>query len=184
MPMNLTKKGIHAAVVWLLIVCYISPSMAQVVDCRDELAKAEESYRKGRFEEAISLLESVLDKPGLQQADRRKAYRLVGLTYLAQDYRDQAKQAVTQLLQLVPDYISDPSQDPPPFSLMVDEIRRQLYPTRMVIGPQVKQKSGKKKWIYIGLGVLAAGAAAALLLPGDESTTPPPATIAGPPALP
>jgi tetratricopeptide (TPR) repeat protein len=158
--------------------------MAQVVDCKDELARAEENYKKGRFEEAITLLESCLDKAGLQQADRRKAYRLLGLNYLAQDYRDQARQAVTQLLRLIPDYVSDPNQDPPPFSLMVDEVRREMYPPLLSpLSAQTKGKSSKKKWILIGLGALAAGTAVALLLPGGEQNTPP-ATIAGPPALP
>jgi tetratricopeptide (TPR) repeat protein len=185
MPMYLTKKAVYAALVWLLIICFISPSMAQVVDCHDELAQAEESYKKGRFEEAITLLESCLEKQGLPQSDRRKAYRLLGLTYLAQDYRDQAKQAVTQLLRLVPDYISDPNQDPPPFSRMVDEIRREIHSEPTVpLSTPIVEKSGKKKWILIGLGILATGVGITLLLSGGgESETPPP-TIADPPALP
>ena len=183
-PLRMMTRAAHVALVWLLVICFVGPSMAQVVDCRDDLARAEENYKKGRFEEAISLLESCLDKSGLQQTDRRKAYRLLGLTYLAQDYRDQAKQAVTQLLRLIPDYVSDPNQDPPPFSLMVDEIRREMYPpVTAPLSAQTKGKSSKKKWILIGLGALAAGAAVALLLPQGESTTPP-AAIAGPPALP
>lgn len=186
LPPRLIIRVAHVALVWLLVACFVGQSVAQVADCKDELAKAEESYKKGRFEEAITLLESCLDKPSLPQADRRRAYRLLGLTYLAQDYRDQARQAVAQLLRLVPNYVSDPNQDPPPFSLLVDEIRREMYPSELSpLGMQTKSKGGKKKWLFIGLGVVAAGTATALSLShggGKQSTQTP--SIADPPALP
>jgi tetratricopeptide (TPR) repeat protein len=182
--MNQIKRAIHITLVWLLVACFIGSPMAQTADCQDELARAEDDYKKGRFEEAIVLLESCLEKPDLPQSERRKAYRLLGLTYLAQDYRDQAKQAVRQLLLLVPDYTSDPDQDPPPFSRMVEEMRWEMYPASTTpVSEPAEEKSSKKKWYLIALGVLVAGAVIALLASSGDSDTAP-QTIENPPPLP
>jgi hypothetical protein len=183
-PLRTPVKAARAALVWLLVTCMTGQSMAQAVDCQADLSRAEENYRNGKFQEAISLVQGCIDKSGVQEADLGRAYRILGLVYIAEDDQGQARAAVTQLLRVVPGYAPDANLDSPPFVSLVDEIRRQLYPPPPPPPPPApepsKPKSGGRKWLLVGLGVLAAGAGALVLSHGTPTTS----SIASPPPLP
>jgi len=173
----------------LYIVAYVAaPPIVGAVGCSEELAKAEQSYHKGQFEEAIALLEGCLDKPDLPRAERRAAYRLLGLTYLAQDFRDKARTAVKQLLQLVPDYQPDLDQDPPPFVSMVNDVRAELSTAPAIPAPVSKPHRKPIKKILIIAGTILTGGLLAVVLSGggNEPTAQGPGatTISPPPDLP
>ncbi|MBN2367174.1 MAG: hypothetical protein JXL67_13480 [Calditrichaeota bacterium] len=164
--------------------------------CEKQLADAEQRYNTGRFDEAIGLITECLGKPGLTEQEKMKAYRLLGLSYIAKDYLEDARTAVKKLLDMVPNYQSDPVQDPPPFTKMVEEVKvEQQQPKQK---PEVKQpkelekmtkvekkKGSNTKWYLIGGGVLAAGAVVAILASGGgNGETPIDNTLPGPPSLP
>jgi len=149
--------------------------------CEIALADAERQYNDGRLDDVIKTLESCLPA-GLKNEDKSKAYRLLGLTYMAKDYLEQAKQSIQKLLALVPKWQPDPDQDPPPFTRMVEEVRKEMkeeqkeaVPEKPVEQPQEKpieiekpreepvtvpaqpQKRGSKKFLWIGIGAAALG---------------------------
>jgi tetratricopeptide (TPR) repeat protein len=185
--MILCVRGMHptmrTALVGLLVAALIGPTLAQAADCRTELAEAEQYYEKGRFDEAIALLEGCLSKSDLPQEERSKVYRLIGLTYLAQDYRDKAKLAVVDLLRLVPDYECDPRTDPPTFCSMLDEERARMAPDSNSL--ILKQGHSKwTKWLLIAGGAIVTGGIIALVASGGDEPSGGDGAIAGPPALP
>lgn len=155
--------------------------------CAEQLAGAEQKYNTGRFDEAIGLITECLGKPGISEQEKMKAYRLLGLSYIAKDYLEDAKTAVKKLLDMVPNYQSDPVQDPPPFTKLVEELKQEqpkkpeektvekpkveeklVTPPPSAVVTKTGKKGSNKKWYFIGGGVLLAGGAAAILLSGKE----------------
>ena len=149
--------------------------------CETALADAERHFNDGRLDEVMKILESCLAE-GLKNEDKSKAYRLLSLTYMAKDYLEQAKQSIRKLLELVPNWQPDPDQDPPPFTHLVEEVRKEMdeaqkaaapqkpveqpqeKPTEMekpqeepVMIPTEPQKRGSKKFLWIGLGAAVLG---------------------------
>jgi hypothetical protein len=175
--------AIRTALVGLLVAALIGPTLARAADCGAELTEAEQYYEKGRFDEAIALLEGCLSKSDLPQAERSKVYRLIGLTYIAQDFRDKAKLAVGDLLRLVPDYECDPVQDPPTFCRMLDEERARLIPAPVSMAPE-RHRSKWAKWLLIAGGAVVTGGILALVSSGGDEPSGGEDAIADPPALP
>ena len=152
-------------------------------DCIERLDEAEELYRTGGFDEAIEILVYCLDEGELPDDDKMRAYRLLGLAYIAQDYLEDARRAIARLLDLVPDYTPDPIQDPPTFRRLVEDVRVDEEDDDALPQPPVAEER-TSIWYYIGGGILAAGAAvgAVLMLSGDGDDDDP--ELPGPPALP
>ncbi|GEM_PF-1326935 len=179
----------------LLLFMLLSPDLAQAQqDCAAKLQQAEQEFTNTRFDEAIALLTACLEKDGFSQSDKQRAYRLLGLAYLAKDYVEQAKSAINRLLDLVPMYQPDPDQDPPAFIQIFERVkierqqRQTGAPTEQKPPKEVKsKKGGGAKWLLIGGLVVAAGGGAALAFGGGGGgggTTPPPSTLPTPPPLP
>ncbi|MDZ7360217.1 MAG: hypothetical protein ONB46_05755 [candidate division KSB1 bacterium] len=177
----------------LLIICMpLSVKVAQAQqDCPAKLQQAEQEFTNMRFDEAIALLTACLEKDGLTQPDKQRAYRLLGLAYLAKDYIEQAKNAINKLLDLAPMYQPDPDQDPPIFIQMFEKVKSEREQRQAGQQPpkEIKpKKGGGAKWLLIGGLVVAAGGGAALALGGGGggATTPPPPsqTLPPPPSLP
>lgn len=120
----LHARAIHRALWGVLAVCMlcVTPVRAQGPGC-PELAEAQQRYDNGRFEEAIAIATRCLDGEAATEAERQRAYRLVGLSYIGQDLRDNAREAVRQLVMLVPNFEPDPVNDPPQFIQMVEEAK-------------------------------------------------------------
>jgi tetratricopeptide (TPR) repeat protein len=161
--------------------------------CSQELNDAEQKYNTGRFDEAIESITKCLGKPGITEDEKMRAYRLLGLAYIAKDYLEDAKTAVKKLLDMVPNYQSDPVQDPPPFTKMVEEVKEQKQTQKEKPAPVVppvtkpqEEKGGSKKWYYIGGGVLAAGVITGIILSsgGDGNGPEPLQPLPGPPSVP
>jgi tetratricopeptide (TPR) repeat protein len=198
----LTHKSIARtfalALMGLLFFLSLSAEVAQAQqqDCPAKLRQAEQEFTNTRFDEAIALLTTCLEKDGFTQPDKQRAYRLLGLAYLAKDYIEQAKSAINRLLDLVPMYQPDPDQDPPAFIQIFERVkierqqRQTGAPTEQKPPKEVKSKKGSgAKWLLIGGLVVAAGGGAALALGGGGGggTTPPPPTsqtLPTPPPLP
>ena len=161
----------------------ISPAQAQE-KCDTAIPDAEKKYNTGRFDEAISILESCL--PGdFTEKEKGEAYRIIALAYHAKDYLEQARTAVKKLLELVPDWEPDPIQDPPQFQRMVEEMKQKMETQKqpqeqppveeeqlMEIPAEPPQqlptakKGGSKKFLFIGGGVAIAGALVVVLVAG------------------
>ena len=120
-------NSIINVLIWAFVIALSSGSLNSVfAQCDKELAEAEQNYNNGRFDEAIQLITGCLDKPSITEDEKKQAYRLLGLTYIAQDYLKEAKAAVRRLLTLIPNYKADTVQDPPSFTNLVEEVRDEM----------------------------------------------------------
>ena len=166
-------------------------------NCEKLVKDAEVFYKDGLFEQAIELLTECLNKDNISKDIKMEAYRLLGLTYLAIDYRNEARTAINKLLDLVPNYKIDP-KDPPPLVTLIESERKKresLEETKKEeIKIQTEQKEAEKKeeegtsiWWYIGGGVLVVVAIIILLSGGSDNGPPPDDTednLPDPPDLP
>ncbi|MEJ2055410.1 MAG: hypothetical protein P8X42_15955 [Calditrichaceae bacterium] len=180
--MEFKSSTIFTLIILLLIMPVINPSeivYAQGSLCEKSLKKAEELYHEGQFDKAIDLITICLKNKEVTPAEEKQAYRLLGLTYLAQDYLKEAKASVKKLLELVPNYKPDPLNDPPPFVKIVEEVQSETPPPKPP-SDENKKDTGSRKWWYIGGGVVVGAVLAAVFWPeGDE-----PEDLPGPPDLP
>ena len=149
-----------------------------------DLTRAEECYSQGRFDEAILLLKDFLEKPEIAISEEEAALRLLGLTYLAKEYRDDALEAAKRLIRLVPEYKPDP-EDIPPYKEIVEQARLEIEAEEAA---RAAEGGEWKKWAYVGGGAVIAAVAIGLATGGsddgggDNGTPLPP--ISSPPDLP
>lgn len=159
-----------------------------VDDCKTLLNQAEEKYNTGRFDEAIDMITKCLDSADITQESKMRAYRLLGLTYIAKDYLVEAKKAVDKLLELVPNYQADPIQDPPPYVNLVEE-QKAVQKTEPAEQPESKKEDEENNnlWYYIGGGIVAVAVAVVLLVSGgggDDGGSSSQSDLPAPPDLP
>ena len=186
---------------WTSILCQAllitTTSPAQAVDCKSELTGAEASYTQGQFSDALTLIMRCLETGDLSFADERQAYRLTGLVYIALDQPDSARVAVEHLLEVAPDYVANPAEDPPPFIQLVEQVRQEIAqqrppPTEVPgVTAESEDRAAWVKWAVVGGGLVAGGVGAcALWLCQTQDGTPGPqdgtqtGVLARPPALP
>ena len=186
---NLLSKSLISVVIWafLFTISYNPRTHSWAQEkCETALADAEKQYNDGRLDDVMKTLESCLPE-GFKNEDKSKAYRLLGLTYMAKDYLEQAKQSIQKLLELVPNWQPDPDQDPPPFTHMVEEVRKEMEEAQKaavsekpVEQPQEKpteiekpRKRGSKKFLWIGIGAAAIGGGLIAAFAGGNGGPPP-----------
>mgnify|MGYP002620396385 CR=1 FL=1 len=99
---------------------------AQNSNSRQLYSDAEDNYKAGRIDEALSLLQtSVKDFDGsLQQS----AFRLMALCCLANDRMEETKQYTMQLLAVNP-YYTPTALDPPRFADIVEDMKKSMTAT-------------------------------------------------------
>jgi hypothetical protein len=166
----------------LLILVSMSAQPAQAqVPCKTALEEAEDEYDFDRFGRAIALLEACLKSPDgfKDEALTIRAYKLVALSYIALDDSIHARQNISKILDLKPDYDPrldlDSEQDPPLFSKLVNEIKKEREDA-------VKRREKWKRLRLMGIigsGALAAGTIVYFLTRPDPRLPDPP----GPPNL-
>ena len=112
-PSACLRRLLAGLVVLLLLPGALSEATAQAQDpAESRLARAEASYLEGDFEAAIGLLRQI-DKQRLPQDEAVEAYHLLALCHFHRGSLAGAQAALTNLLQVDPDYRPDPVQDPP-----------------------------------------------------------------------
>ena len=187
------RRGV---VTLLAVLCFPAAALAQAEDCPAAIETANDHYQRGRFDDALALLEPCLEDASLTTEQRVQTYRLAAFNYLAKDLTDEARQAVEALLTLEADHELDILMDPPAFVRLVGDVRvaREAPPPSVVVRDQPeetapppaidKQTDGGGKnlgrWALIGGGLVAGGVLAAVLLLGPGGEDP----ISGPPGLP
>ena len=143
--------------------------------------EAEQKYNTGSFDNAVELLTQVISQQDIPQTEKQRAYRLLGLTYIAKELEEDARSTVKKLLEMVPDYKTDPVQDPPPFIRLVQEVKDEESSQT-----QKPDEGGGIEWYWIAGGAAVAGVAAILIFSGgnggDETVNP--GTFPAPPVRP
>lgn len=107
----------------LILACFSVDALAQT-SCEQELARAEEAYSQGNFDETIRQVDLCLNRENIAAADRRLGFRLKGLSYIGKGLEADAREAVRRLIELVPNFRADPIQDPPAFAALIEEVRQ------------------------------------------------------------
>jgi len=155
---------------------------ARAQDCEEELARAQQSYNIGRFDEAIETLRHCLDhnEPGVETQAR--AYRLIGMAYIGSRKEAEAKQAIVELLEIAPGYEPTP-EDNRNYVDLVYEVRMERDPDYTPPSAETEEKKGFLNKYVIGAGVAVVGVVAWLISDGDDPP-PPPDELPDPPALP
>ena len=104
-------------------------------DCDSILVLAEGQYRLGYWNNAINLIQQCLQKQDISNIGKEKAYRLLGLIYIATELEKEAKEAIKNLLILAPNYQINSDEDPPQFQKLIQGISNSLIPEIDIINP-------------------------------------------------
>ncbi|MFQ5650039.1 MAG: CsgG/HfaB family protein [bacterium] len=91
-----------------------------------KLEQAAALYRKAHFDEAIQLLQELAADATLPKQQQTEVWKFLSRTYYAKHLHDQARNAISKLLELEPPLITlDPDREPPPLMDMYYEVRKE-----------------------------------------------------------
>jgi tetratricopeptide (TPR) repeat protein len=136
--------------------------------CSQYISAAEEKYYGGKFDEAIELIKLCLKQPNRSTDVEFKALKILCQAYLAKDFREAAREVAKKLLKIRPDYSPTIEQEPPPFIVLINEVRTDSTPAAksdQSVGFFEKNKS--LLWI-VGGGAVLIGLTAILAAGGDD----------------
>lgn len=130
------------------IICFeISPVkfasiFAQIKDqCTEQLNKAEEEYRAGKWTEAINLIDECLTKSNLSSLEKGKAYRILSLVYIEMQSEKEANKAVKNMLIMVPNYKIETDRDSAPLQTIINDVAQTLIPKINIILPDSRRQN-------------------------------------------
>lgn len=158
------------------------------LDCETGLARAEDMYNNGRFDDALNLLRGCL-RQGAFPEDKQQTdvYLLIGRANYAKDLVTEAKEALRHLLAIVPNYQPDRATLPPSFVQLLEDVREEMAERAPPTVEQPRKKGGITKWLLIGGGAVGLGLLVAVLAGNGKKTCPPncpPVILPEPPPLP
>lgn len=133
----------------LLLLLSLPSVTAAQQPCTQELEEAETQYVEGNFEEALRLASDCLEQTDVPDTTAVEAYRLMGLAHLRMDNPEEAREAISNLLDIEPRYEADPVEDPPEYVSLVAIVRRERGP--------VEEPAEEPSWIQRNWGWVAAG---------------------------
>ena len=107
----------------------------ELTTCAERLDEADAEYQAGHWAESIDLINKCLAEQNLSETEKGRAYRLLGLVYIAIELEKEASDAVKNLLIMVPNYKIDPDRDPPQLKKIIDDISAKLKPSITSITP-------------------------------------------------
>lgn len=176
-----------AALTLILVMSFTIPALdfAQQSSVQ-KLKEGIQLFEKGDLDNAISVLRSCARNSDLNKEQQSKALICLAQAFLAKEYYNQAREAIAELLKIVPNYKTDPIQDRPQFIRLVEEVKQEQKTEETTRRPVAVRKSSEK-WLWIrGGAVLAVGITAAILLGRGrkEETTTPSSSLPYPPTLP
>ena len=198
--MNFVKNDKKSMALLLAALLYFTPFLdtltlplayAQQFDCKKNLTEAEQKFRQGKLDEAIQMITTCLKTGELTIEQNEWAYKLLGKAKHAKGLIDDAKQALRQLLGLVPDWRPNPEIDTPTFRKFAEDVIEEIgrKPVSIFPGqkeqpikekPSIESKKSSKKWLLIGGGAVVAGGILLLASSGGGGGGDPPPN----PALP
>lgn len=136
----------------------------QPVDCTTALETAEGHYFAARFDAAITLIETCLERRAFDTDEQQQAYTLLGQSYFAKRQEEQARAAVRALLDLLPDYEPGPELRPS-FRQLVEEIKASMQEEEEEPASAAEPAPRRRRtWLWVGGGAVLAGAATAAVL--------------------
>ncbi|MCS3697412.1 porin family protein [Salinibacter ruber] len=123
------------AALGVIVTALPESAWAQEGPCADTLSAAEEMYRARNYQDAAALASQCTDRSVVGDETAVRAYRLITLASLRQGALVQARSAVTNILQIEPEYTADPVNDPPSYDLFISMVREQVSPESQADAP-------------------------------------------------
>jgi len=147
---------------------------ASVQDKNDTIKLANESYHKGDFDKAISLIRQYLQNKTIDESNRIQAYSLLAKTFISKNENDKAKEVVRTIITLNPSYQPTLEQEKPSYVNLVQEVHEELKLQEFIASPK---KTESKTWLWAGSGgVVAVAAIIAIIVSqkgnGQEKSNP------------
>ena len=91
--------------------------------CLNNFEEADDQIADGFFDEAIALLEVCRDLSSLDAAEQTQLFKLLADAYLAKKYVSEAREVITKILDLSPNFTPDVNLDSQLFRNLVAELR-------------------------------------------------------------
>jgi tetratricopeptide (TPR) repeat protein len=127
---------------FLILFIFSSSAFSQdTTNCSDQLDNAENEYQMGKWDDAVNLIKECLKKD-ISESERGRAYRILGLVYIAIQLEKEANEAVKNLLMMVPNYKIDPDKDPPQLKSLLEDQSKILTPLITSISPGSADQDG------------------------------------------
>ena len=104
------------------VVALALPFAVRAQTCDGALERADGLYVQAEFDAAIALLTECMEGEAFSEAERARAYRLLGLSYIGKGQMAEARTAAEDLMALDPAYEPDPADDPPTWQQLVEEV--------------------------------------------------------------
>ena len=136
------SNRLHMVCCWLMLALPLaltaqdeSPLSSAVNNaCQENLIRATDDYRFGRFQVVIDKLMPCVeegqpqDSSQLNRFQKARALRLIGLSYMATDRLKEAEEIVKRMMKLNPGYTSSAEEEPQVFQEWVDKHRPPAAP--------------------------------------------------------
>ncbi len=197
-----TRLGVWA--IWALLISATAPAFAQdAATCISNLERAEELRLRGRFEDAIDLVNPCKDINQLSIRDRATVYDIMAKSYEGLQRQQEAIDAIKRLLELAPQFEPDPAANSRTYVQLFEQVREEQQnepvpepetvpppapvapPIAQVPEADVKPRGKSRRGVLIGgAGALGVGAAVIFLVTsGEKGVDPPlpPTELPGPP---
>lgn len=118
--------------------------------CSEGLTEARNQLFLGDFEQATSLIQPCLDADAYGSIeDLVQAYELLANVYIAINDEAQAREAISRLLAVSPDYQPDPDQSRSDYVFLINEMRAALKPaTPSITSIEAEDLSITINWNY------------------------------------
>jgi tetratricopeptide (TPR) repeat protein len=138
-------------------------------DCVQYIKSAEQNYYAGKFDKAIELIKLCLKQGQISPDIQFKALKILCQAYLAKDYQEAAREVAKKLIDLQPDYMPTIEQEPPPFIVMINEVRAEkgISPAKSTKKVTFFEKHKSLLWI-VGGGAALIGLTAVLAAGGNN----------------
>ncbi len=119
-----TLAGAWTGVVLAIIVLAVAPALAVAQDAT--LAEAKDEYIFAEYDRAIELFSEIAHSAEYDAETRIEAFRYLGRSYIAKDEEQEAREAMTELIDLEPPIVElDADSEPPPLIELYYEARRE-----------------------------------------------------------
>jgi TolB-like protein len=118
---RMLRRGAGLCVACLLLI--VPASRAQEAT----LEQAITAYNSADYDRAVDLLSVVAKDTTLDKAARREALQYLGRSYIAKRMTDDARETITELVELEPPIVElNPDVEPPPLVKLYYEVRKDL----------------------------------------------------------
>jgi tetratricopeptide (TPR) repeat protein len=152
--------------------CAVAQDAATGPAANTSIKEGQQYYEQSRFDEAISVLRSLIDRGQLAGEDLQRAREFLARSYVKKGYAAQAKDTFKEILSQNPAYRPDPVRVPPDETAVFEQALKEFAappppPTPPPstppppAAPPPKKPLWSKWWVWVAGAAVVGGVAAA-----------------------